>query len=28
MAKVNEALKLNVTIEVEEQYGNSYASVH
>jgi hypothetical protein len=25
---VNEALKLNVTIEVEEQYGNSYASVH
>jgi len=28
MAKVNEVLKLNVTIEVEEQYGNSYASVH
>jgi len=28
MAKVNEVLKLNVTIEVEEQYGDSYASVH
>jgi len=28
MAKVNEALKLNVTIGVEEQYGDSYASVH
>lgn len=28
MAKVNERLKLNVTIGVEEQYGNSYASVH
>lgn len=28
MAKVNETLKLNVTIEVEEQYGNSYAAVH
>ena len=28
MAKVNETLKLNVTIEVEEQYGKSYASVH
>jgi len=28
MAKVNEALNLNVTIEVEEQYGDSYASVH
>ncbi len=28
MAKVNEKLKLNVTIEIEEQYGDSYAAVH
>jgi len=28
MEKVNERLSLNVVIEVEEQYGNSYASVH
>jgi DNA polymerase I-like protein with 3'-5' exonuclease and polymerase domains len=28
MQKVNEHLKLNVTIEIEEQYGQSYASVH
>lgn len=28
MAKVNEKLKLNVTIEIEEQYGDSYAEVH
>ena len=28
MSKVNERLKLNVVIEVEEQYGDSYASVH
>lgn len=28
MKKVNERLKLNVTIEIEEQYGLSYASVH
>jgi len=28
MAKVNERLKLNVVIEVEEQYGDSYAAVH
>jgi hypothetical protein len=28
MAKVNETLKLNVTIEVEEKYGRNYAEVH
>jgi len=28
MVKVNEALKLNVNIEVDEQFGDSYAAVH
>ena len=28
MTKVNETLKLNVTIEVDHQTGDSYASVH